>query len=58
MYGKQRKVFALIGALRKSSIDWLLRGLVSPGAPEIVVSRLRDIADEVESRYEAMINAR
>ena len=55
MYSVQRKVFALLGALRKTVLSWHDTGVVSPGAPEKVVRQLRELADELERVYEAMI---
>lgn len=49
MYSAQKKVFALVGVLRKSVEAWPRVGLVSPGAPEKVVKQLRAIADQLES---------
>ena len=49
MYRSQKKVFALIGVLRKTIRCWPETGIVSPGAPEKVVIQLRELADELES---------
>ena len=49
MYSAQKKVFALVGVLRKSVEAWPEVGCVSPGAPEKVVKQLRDIADRLEA---------
>lgn len=55
MYRSQKKVFALIGALRKTIRCWPETGIVSPGAPEKVVIQLRELADELERLYDLMI---
>lgn len=55
MYRIQKKVFALIGVLRKTVRSWPSQGVMSPGAPEKVVLQLRELADELESVYQAMI---
>lgn len=55
MYRIQKKVFALIGVLRKTVRSWPSNGVMSPGAPEKVVIQLRELADELESVYHAMI---
>ena len=55
MYRSQKKVFALVGSLRKTIRSWPDTGVVSPGAPEKVVYQLRELADELESIYRAMI---
>lgn len=51
MYSAQKKVFALVGVLRKSIEAWPQVGLVSPGAPEKVVKQLRDIAEKLEALH-------
>ena len=51
MYSAQKKVFALVGVLRKSVEAWPRVGLVSPGAPEKVVKQLRAIADQLEALH-------
>ena len=56
MYRSQKKVFALIGALRKTIRSWPETGVVSPGAPEKVVYQLRELASELESVYQSMIS--
>ena len=55
MYRSQKKVFALIGVLRKTIRSWPETGIVSPGAPEKVVIQLRELADELERLYDLMI---
>ena len=55
MYRMQKKVFALVGALRKTIRSWPDTGVVSPGAPEKVVIQLRELADELERVYQSMI---